>query len=296
MGNENVLNKKTLQEIADLTKKLNFSMIASSIFQRISLAHNLLSSWPIDYLQKVGTMQAEIAKAYKQINPQPLFKAIANLQKPFVDQISSVTITMHKAMQYATKTIQEADEILLNLGWWIYPDWAIPSLNNIIKAHKAGKDGEIEKEILKYFDEKKLDEMEENWKSNSKLSHRMPILEQAVWAHKQGKYILSILALLTNVEGIINENSGRKGYIKHEECLSILIDYVNKKIKTGSLYSLYPLAILKFAASLLRERFEWGKQSKKGRHPILHGHYVSYNDRVFSLKLILLIDFIQNLI
>lgn len=58
----------------------------------------------------------------------------------------------------------------------------------------------------------------------------------------------------------------------------------------------YPQALVRFMEGMFSESFEWGKPSQRGRSPILHGHYVHYDDHILSLKLILLIDYIQHLI
>lgn len=297
MEKESVITNKTLEEAVALGKQVqrNMARIPESVFRQVSLVQNLLSSFPMDYFKRIAAEQGRMVTMLKQVDYSSLTRAIASIQSPFL-KLSEEIAKTQKYFKEADNIIREANTILFNLGWWIYPEWAFPSLSKIINAHKEGKDNEIEKAIINYFDDKKLDEMFNNWKHNKRLTQRIQILEQAVWAHKQGKYILSICALLPQVEGITNENSGKQGRITHAECINILKEYLNKKFKMGSVSSLFPLAVLKFTENLFKERFEWGKPSKKGRHTILHGHNVVYDDHVFSLKLILLIDYIQNLI
>lgn len=297
MKNSEFLSKEALESLGKTMKRMQdqLSLVPKDAFRNLFLAQNLLSAFPKEYLKTIAEEHRKITEIYKQLDLSSLSRRIADIQKPFV-QLAEQAAKTHKYIKYTEETIREANEILLSLGWWIYPDWTIPSLRKIIDAHKNGKDEEIEKAIVDYFNDKKLNEMVKNWSSNKKLSPRMQILEDAVWAHNQGKYTLSVPALLPHVEGIINENSGKKGRITHAECITILKDYLGKEFKPGTLSSLFPLAVLKFTEGLLKEKFEWGKPSKKGRHPILHGHHVSYSNEVFSLKLILLIDYIQNLI
>lgn len=293
MENPYHITNKELEKMMEMAKKAQESIasIPKEAFEQISLVRNLLSSYPKDYFKKIAEEQARIAQAFKEAYSSQALTAIKTLQDSFIRQ----SLETAKAFKKTDDMMREASKILLDLGWWIHPEWTIPSLGEIIKAHKEGKDAEIEKEIVAYF-EPKLDEIAAKWKQNKKLSSRINIFEDAFWAHKQGKYTLSIPAMLPHVEGIINENSGKTGKIKFSECLATFNDQISEKCPFKPASSLYPLALLKFCENLLREDFEWGKPSKKGRHPILHGHHVSYSDRVFSLKLILLIDFIQNLI
>ena len=114
----------------------------------------------------------------------PLFK------QDFLNQWVEAARKTVESVEYSKETLEEASTVLVNLGWWIYPDWDFRSLRNIINLHNEGKDKEIEASILGYFNEKKLDNMTDSWKSNPLLKSRTPVLEDAIWAHKQGKFTL----------------------------------------------------------------------------------------------------------
>lgn len=294
MENPYNITNRQLEEIRELAKKVQESIVSvpKETLEQISIVRNLLSSFPPDYFKKITDEYTRVAQTFKDITFSQISTAINVLQNSFIKQ----SLETAKTFKKIDDTIRAASKILFDLGWWIQPEWSLPSLGEIVKAHKEGKDNEIEQEIIAYFNDSKLDDIISSWKLNKKLAQRMSILEDAVWAHKQGKYTLSIPTLLPQVEGIINENSGRTGRIRFSECVTIFNDRLSKNSSFKTTSSLYPLALLKFVENLLKEDFEWGKPSKKGRHPILHGHNVSYSDRVFSLKLILLVDFIQNLI
>ncbi len=289
-----MVTSEDLQRTAELIKRAEKTLLSipENALRDLSIAQNLVGSLPTDYFKKITEQQKALADSFARIQIPDISYAIRQLTNPFIQ----ISVNVTAAFKRADELSREASQILFALGWWIYPDWTFTSLREIIQSHNEGKDNEIEEAILAYFHETKLDQMVQDWKTNSKLSPRIHILQDAVWAHNQGRYTLSIPALLPNVEGMINEHSGETGYISQAKCLKILNDYVNKKYDLGPLSSFYPLAVLKFVEGLLQEKFEWGKPSAKGRHPILHGHHVTYNDKVFSLKLLLLIDYIQNLI
>ncbi len=283
-----------LQRAAEFIKRAEKTLfsIPENVFRGLSITQSLVRSFPTNYFKEIAERQRVLADSFSHIQIPDISYAIRQLTDPFIQ----ISLNAAAAFKRADELTREASQILLNLGWWIYPDWTFSSLREIIQSHNEGKDKEIEEAILAYFNEAKLEQMVQDWKTNSKLSPRMHILQDAIWVHNQGRYTLSIPALLPNVEGMINEHSGETGYIGQAKCLKILNAYVNKKHNLGPLSSFYPLAVLKFVEGLLQEKFEWGKPSAKGRHPILHGHHVAYNDKVFSLKLLLLIDYIQNLI
>lgn len=276
-----LIDSETMKALANVNSMM--AMLSKNMQFEIQLAHNLTRSFPTKEFIEALEKQTRALSAIK-------------MQMPDFSRLSSAADAMRQGMLCAHKTMSEAEIVLLELGWWIYPDWTIPALKNIIDAHKAGKDKEIEESIVDYFDKNVLNEMLKRWKTNNKFSTRIQVLEDAIWAHEMGKYTLSVPALLPQIEGIINENSGKKGKITHTECVKILKDYRDKKVKLKPTSFFYPLAALMFAENLLKEAFEWGKPSRKGRSPILHGHNVGYDDKVFSLKLILLIDFLQNLL
>lgn len=200
------------------------------------------------------------------------------------------------SMEYSKKTIEEAGKALAELGWWIHPEWDLPALRDIIKAHGEGKHKEIEDAILGYFDGEKLDQMLSTWQANPNLKNRMHILKDAMWAHKQGKYTLSVPALLSQIEGIVIEDAGKTGKIRGKHVVKVLRQQLAQDLDPQRVISFWLSSpVLLFLEQLLKARFKWGqtKRARLGRDPILHGFFVDYATPALSLKLILLVDFLQ---
>jgi hypothetical protein len=235
-----------------------------------------------EIFEALGKCQVGIAKVMESLNEQKITEAI----NKFVEDIKI-------AVEETDETIKEAHDILFSLGWWLYPEWSFVDLKHIVELNRLGKKQEIETEIVSYFGEEMLDKILNQWKNNKRLKGRYPILEDALWAHKQQKYTLSIPPFLSQIEGIINENSGKTGRISQRDCIKSLKMTLQNNY-TAKLCFWCSNTLVIFIEQILRQEFEWGKPSKKGRNSILHGHYVNYADKIFSLKLILLIDFIQN--
>lgn len=284
-----------------------FSRIPKGLIENAFSFQKMLADFriPEDMLKQMQKEARQAAGIWRNINLPSMTHFINDIQKTFSNvawkqfaEQAEQAQKFIKELKLTEKTIIEANEALMKMGWWVYPKWPIPSLKYIADSCREGKSEDVRREIIQFFDKKQLRLMTKDWKQNPKLKHRYKSLKDAVWAHtyKNSKYTLSIPVLLPHIEGIINENSGQEGKITHKKCIAILKEYLDKDLKKDRLSSLYPLAMLRFTEQLLSQSFEWGKPSKKGRHPILHGHYTDYDDEEFSLKLILLIDFLQNII
>ena len=293
-----------LQKASKLAQEA-FAQIPKEHFRMAFDAQKMLANFsiPTDEFKQLQKASKRISELRKTIDFSALSSHIAEIQKKlssiaweqFLTANSLAKKTL-KQLQFTEKLMREANEALIQIGWWVYPEWSLLSLKEVVTACKEGRNEEIRQEIIEFFNKDRLIQLTKKWKKNSKLTHRYKSLKDAVWAHDKKKYTLSIPALLPHIEGIINENSGQTGHISHKRCLSILKKYMDSGFKEGSLSSFYPLALLQFTEQLLSLSFEWGKPSQKGRHAILHGHYTDYDDEEYSLKLILLIDFLQNII
>jgi hypothetical protein len=121
----------------------------------------------------------------------------------------------------------------------------------------------------------------------------MHILKDAVWAHKKEKYTLSVPALLPQLEGIMVEGLALRGKVKYKQ----LKESFEEKLKTPEVDFIYTIKSSGYSviAQYISEQFEWGQSinSRVSRHSILHGHHTNYNRKKTSLKLILLIDYVQ---
>jgi len=196
-------------------------------------------------------------------------------------------------LDYANKTAKEADIILINMGWWIFPDWTPADIFNVVSLYKEGKKKQIEMQIMTFFDNKKLNKILKEWKQNPLLKSRIHILKDAIWAHNKGKYTLSVPVLLPQLEGIMVEGLELKGKVRYKE----LRESFKDKLKASEVDFIYTIKSsgYRIIEQYISEKFEWGEpiNLKVSRHAILHGHHTNYNRKKTSLKLILLIDYVQ---
>lgn len=223
------------------------------------------------------------------------FRNIINSEgfKLFIDSLAQIGKIL---VDYANKTAKAADIILINMGWWILPEWTPADIFNVVLLYKEGKEKQIEKQIMAFFDNKKLNKMLREWKQNSLLKSRIHILKDAIWAHNQGKYTLSVPVLLPQLEGIMVEGLELKGKVRYKE----IKDSFEDKLKTPEADFIFTIKSsgYRIIEQYISENFEWGQatSSKLSRHAILHGHQTNYNRKKTSLKLILLIDYVQKVL
>ncbi len=115
---------------------------------------------------------------------------------------------------------------------------------------------------------------------------RKEILSDALLAHIEGKYNLSIPAILPHLEGIIVEALEFNGKMRPGELKRLLESMLDQEES-------FDTALKSYYLENVLVGFEHGKEPESflSRHSILHGNDVMYGSHENSLKLILLIDF-----
>ncbi|MDP9439852.1 MAG: hypothetical protein M3P49_14105 [Actinomycetota bacterium] len=103
-------------------------------------------------------------------------------------------------------------------GWSELPlsSMTLPEYSGLVERLMDKPDEEVKREldevIPEYFRREgyaPLSEMVEEWQEH--FGERYHIFEDALWAHEQGRYTLSIPALATQVEGIVRDLTGEVG-------------------------------------------------------------------------------------
>jgi hypothetical protein len=128
------------------------------------------------------------------------------------------------------------------------------------------------------------------WARNQQLVSRMEILRDALEAHANRKYSLSVPVFISQLEGLIATARGR-GKMNFAEMKA----HVDKIVQTEHLMGPHVSA---FVNSILLATFEHGANLPFdfSRHAILHGGDVSYGTEWNSIRAIALFDYIQAII
>lgn len=159
----------------------------------------------------------------------------------------------------------------------------------------------IRDHMLQKYNIDALQNLYEEWSNRSWFKHRLPLLSEAIEAHIEGRYALSVPVFLAQTEGIIADGYGHKGRLNHRrgnkhqsnECMA-LTDYLEDLLSSKDVLALDQFAKDYFLKNVL-EGFRHGvfPMPSLSRHAIMHGADVSYNTIENSLKCILLFEYLQ---
>jgi hypothetical protein len=205
-----------------------------------------------------------------------------------------------------TRLVEEAIRIqesfqtqLQKIGLWTAPALLPYPLSRIVvQLEKNDIDG-AKSTLLSHCTSEFLEKLSSKWWTVKELEVRKPLIEAAMVAHREGKYVLSIPALLPQVEGIVTDWV----YSQKPENFPWRIDSKTKKFRDIILKKPTPFSYDRIVNStinfilggpVLKSFKRWVDDIEKAfpnRHVIEHGKYdPSLFTEENSVKLLLLID------
>lgn len=195
----------------------------------------------------------------------------------------------HEAFKELAKAAERLESMLLQLGWPPPGHLPIRLLDEITRDYQTGKlsPEEVEELFVEFYDANQLQQIVATWRQNAHFPHRVKILEQAVAAHAEGRYELSIPAILPQIEGVIAELFGHAGRMS----LKAFKQYLSAAFSDSSRFDRVSAA---FILRILLEDFTWGDSIPRlSRHAVLHGADTEYASAANSLRVILFFDELQ---
>ena len=247
----------------------------------------------------------------------PLVTPLAELLQASTDTLSVQMEVLHginqrfiqlgKAFRQMLDTAeldaQATAPLLTQANLWIPPSAPLSllrALRQVIEEGQATPET-IENLFIEYFRQggcTALRAMVLSWGRNPHFCARMSIILDALQAHIDGKFTLSVPALLPHVEGVtssilgksVNHRTGNhiRGLLEqgfpgflHSASRDILIEFVTNIVYTGTDFN-------NFAADLLSKGLD--ETDFLNRHAILHGVHVNYANEGLSLRAFLLLD------
>ncbi|MEG3955734.1 hypothetical protein [Microcoleus sp. herbarium2] len=189
------------------------------------------------------------------------------------------------------------------------PEWMFPTSTadvrsdiTIIKSFLEGDFSNIDDLFVdRLMDNERVKKTLSVWKKCPQISKRLPLIEEAIEAHIDRKFYLSVSALIPQVEGLLRDalqsmglkidfTSLRKEEIKRATCAL-------KDSWKSQDYAFLPEATLLLeslpdAVSDIYEEYDPTKsvQGKLYRHGVCHGLQTDFNSKKNSIRLILLLD------
>ena len=211
----------------------------------------------------------------------------------FRERFPALLADIHEAIKTFQDHYKRFPIIMVELGWPpmdLYFDEARAIIDSYDRDDVEAVRGEVEKFLLAKFDSEEIGQIVSSWAKAGWSTKRMPILQQAINSHHEGKFYVSVPAFLTQLEGVIADHFGHRGRMRQSNLAKCYNALLSCKDKLS-----FDDAVKKFLFEIVLVDFEHGcpLKSSLSRHAILHGADTDYGTAVNSLKAILLFDYIQ---
>lgn len=196
---------------------------------------------------------------------------------------------------------KEINEIFLkamfDAKWFPYAGWIadytmVDEILEILDTSRASKNRikRIDRLIFSYYNKDEINNLKRGWKQMNLPSYMIRILAQSVQAYHRREYALTVSALSTLWEGIIQEKAKDDSYRvskKTRENLKKLID----ENEFDRIFSSFCEEFIFYDC----KKAEEVKPDVPGRHGIAHCWYNIYPNRKVALNAILFTDFLLGL-
>jgi hypothetical protein len=186
-------------------------------------------------------------------------------------------------VQSASERNRSFAETCIQLKW--PPPWHMPVtvIDRITSAYQSGKlTAEETAEIFaSFYTPERIKEFGQRWAGYGWLAHRLPILNEALENHIDGRHYSAICVLLPQIDGTLRDALGARP--TRANSVGIIRGY---RLAT---------AAGRFFADVVLENFDPDSAApipELSRHAILHGRATDYGTATHSLKVILIADII----
>jgi hypothetical protein len=245
---------------------------------------------------RVNQMNSSISESMPDISL--ISSALINALEPLKETIDKISPDL------IMQNLEKSSDIMFNNGWWLIPTMPFPFYTKLAELESINKK-DLTDYLVKYYNEhKRLDSMINGWKLE-KIMDNKEILEDALWAHKQLKFTLSVPALTIQVEWTL------RSYFDHKLDKSIHIYYTELKkqyeqtiknqenLDYGEIFERFTkiqnIKFIEKGFEMFTKSFDPGKPrdfDDLHRHPLFHGQFKNYNTIELSTKLFLFLDMI----
>ena len=186
---------------------------------------------------------------------------------------------------------------MFDARWFQYAGWIadftiVDSMLEILDTSRASKNRtkRIDKLIFSYYDKDEINNLKRGWRKLNLPSYMVRILVQSIQAYHRKEYALTISALSTLWEGIIQEKVNDPEYRISKRTRENL----SKLIEENEFDKIFNSFCEEFIFYDCRKP-EDVKKDVPGRHCIAHCWYDPYPNRKTALNAILFTDFLLHL-
>ncbi len=189
--------------------------------------------------------------------------------------------------RYCKEEAPETCTLLWQAGWvGMDHHFSITELRESVLLHKEEGEAAMNDGILAYFNEDDcalLEAISRHWVRIPYLRDREQIIRDAVYAHKNGLFTLSIPALLPLIDGLSAEIIG----LPSMKAVALLAE--DRRAHDREVWM---QGFCDFVAHVYYKGYDFGKEPAPylNRHGILHGRVFDYPSALNSTRVLLLID------
>lgn len=305
----NIQSIENMKYDYDIFKKINIDNMPKYSISSMMLDNKIQQYMkPIlksDELRKtVEFQQSQLTRILEESSKFYINDKLINLSsvtrtlEPSVNRILSDITEVKAIRNIAEKRFEKAVNILKEFGWWGISSLSFKTYIEIEKQDDIVDVNEINKIICDFYSKDNFENLESlllKWKENKYFNRVSEILEDAVEAHKNGKYTLSIPALMPNIEGIIRYFMSDKYGISKRSFAPIYKEFKDNVKGFEDIMAVYVIQYIdKLFCNFDPENPN--EVDDFSRHKLLHGFSSHYHSEVNSLKIILYLDEIYNII
>jgi hypothetical protein len=260
--------------------------------------------------------QVEISKQLREFSAQITnqFKEILeNINYQWLEDIVSASKRLKSRFLELDTQAEEIAPILQKASLWIPPFASLDFIRQVIELCKnpdiTSKDlADLYINLYSENDYALLREMVQSWQVKPYFAERFEVINDALIAHLEHKYTLTIPALLPQIEGIALDISGNKGGHPERTIRDLVGDQnievlasVTKEAFLGMLESTLMYTYIgkdffspeKFPEYLANNNIN--AEDCLNRHAILHGVQKNYANEINSLRIFLFLDTLSDI-
>ena len=217
-------------------------------------------------------------------------------------EIQSITSRLGKWLQTIdfsplTSILENIRAAMFDAKWFPYAGWIasfriVDEMLEILNSSRASKNRikRIDRLIFSYYDKDEINNFKRSWRKMGLPSYMIRILVQAVQAYHRREYALTVSALSTLWEGIIQEKVNDNSYRVSRKTRENL----TKLIEENEFDKIFASFCEEFIFYDCR-KVEEVKPDVPGRHGIAHCWYNTYPNKKMALNAILFTDFLLRL-
>lgn len=266
----------------DVSEQKAIKTWSSSIAENIASALTILITSPA--MQEIRSMKSNFGKWLQEVDFSPLIDVLESIRKIGFD--------------YDYEEVKEVFlKAMFDARWFPYAGWIadpkiMDAMLEILETSRGSKNRvkRIDKLIFTYYNKEEINNLKRGWRQMNLPSYMTRILVQSVQAYHRREYALTVSALSTLWEGIIQEKMNDDSYRISKRTRENL----SKLIEENEFDKIFASFCEEFIFYDCRKA-EDVKPDVPGRHGIAHCWYNTYPSRKMALNAILFTDFLLRL-